>query len=97
MEIDSYKFDSKTMFNKQVQTYKTTGFVRYFDLSHTYRGIDDDIERMINEGYLIELKHKDVLRVQNKRTGVDPISLLFPVNRDANKDIEIRGSLGKYN
>jgi len=84
------------MFSKQVQIYKTTGFVRYFDLSHTYRGIDQDIDRLINEGYLIEFKHKDVVKIQNKRTGIEPLSLLYPVNVDGEKDIEIRGSTSKY-
>ena len=86
-----------SMFFNESHKFKSTGFARYFDHSHTYPGIDQDLDRLINEGYLIEVTHKDVLRVQNKRTGVDPVSVLYPVNRDKDKDIEVIGSLGKYN
>lgn len=32
---------------KKVQDYDKTGFVRKFELSHTYHGIDQDIDRLI--------------------------------------------------
>ena len=53
---------SNVMFSSALSKYDKTGFVRKFELSHTYPGIDNDIERLVREGYLIELTHKDVLK-----------------------------------
>lgn len=82
--------------NSQKQTYTKTGFVRNPDLSHTYKGIDLDIDRLILEGYLVEFKNKDVQQETLKKKGGNT-SILYPVNIDEDRDIEVRGTQSKYN
>ena len=98
------------MFSKTTSNYDKTGFVRKFELSHTYKDIDNDIEQLIREGYLIEIKNKSVLfgdknekllAVNDKGSASDKnkefeTSILYPVNLDADPYIEVRGSVSKY-
>lgn len=95
------------MFSKKFQKYDKTGFLRNFDLSHAYHNIDDDIDRLIQEGYLIELKGKDVVKKEiyekEKRQGLGgcskkefETSILYPINMDADPNVEVRGSASVY-
>ena len=42
------------------QHVKQSGFVRNFDFNHIYKGIEDDVNILIDEGYLIEFKENDL-------------------------------------
>lgn len=95
---------SGSLFSRQAPAYRQTGFRRNPDFNHIYKGIERDVDRLILEGYLVEFKHKDVLHeaLRKKGGGIQPgrkepeTTLLYPTNIDANRDVEVRGSLSKY-
>lgn len=76
-----------------------TGFVRGPDFSHIYPGIDDDVNRLISEGYLFEISDNnhlhDSIKKKNStsnRKDEKVSTLLYPINIDVDKEIEVRGS-----
>ena len=85
---------------------KTSGYLRKNpDFNHIYPTIEQDVEKLLDEGYLMEFKDKSICdkiskknkdNSTNNRNNEEIASILYPINLDENKDIEVRGSKSQY-
>jgi len=75
----------------QKQTsFQKTGFVRMHEFNHIYPEIDEDIKRLVHEGYLVEFRDNNTLhkKIQEKNSTVNTkenerkATVLYPVNLD---------------
>ena len=81
-----------------------TGFLRTHEFNHMYKDVEKDVDRLIEEGYLIEFKDNDHLHQlikiknsnSNRREGQRISTILYPVNMD-DKDVEVRGTHSRQN
>lgn len=81
-----------------------SGFIRSYDFSHVYPDIDKDIDKLIEDGHLMEFKDFNNLHDSIKRDpayqtrGERQPTLLYPVdipNDLSQNKVEVRGTLGE--
>jgi len=88
------------------KTYTKSGFVRTHDFNHIYPEIEEDVKRLILEGWLVEFKDNNTLHElikkqnanTNKKENEKMATVLYPVDlREAeNRDIEVRRDQGQF-
>ena len=80
---------------------KFSGFVREHYFNHFYDEIDEDVNKKINSGHLIEFKDNclsDAMIEQNKQRKENwaPSTVLYKVDKEENPEVEVRGSDSMY-
>lgn len=79
--------------------------MRTHDFNHVYPEIEQDVDRLILEGQLVEFKNNNTLHEiikkknlpTNRKENEKMSTILYPVDlREETANIEVRGAYGKY-